>query len=205
MIDELLTRVSELDLGWLAVVAFLLPFGETVALLDVIVPGEVGLVFVGAAAGTSPRLLMVFAMGTAGAFCGDSVSWFIGHRWGTAVLSRWPRVWRHVEPALERASGHFAHHGGKSVFIARFIGALRALAPLVAGAAGLRYAVFARWNAAASVVWVGLMVALGALVGERIVSFVDRFGAVLSIAVVSGLATWFILRRKRARSSETGG
>ena len=198
MIDDLLERATELDLEWLAVLAFFLPFGETVALLDVIVPGEVGLVFVGAAAGTLPRVAVVFLFGALGAFCGDSVSWYIGHRWGTAVLSRWPRLWRHAEPALGRASLHFRHHGGRAIFYARFIGALRAVAPLVAGSAGLRYRVFAPWNAAASIVWVGLMVTLGAVAGEQIVSTVDRFSLALSGAVLLILVIWFVRRRRRA-------
>ncbi len=201
MIDDLLDRVAELDLEWLAALAFFLPFGETVALLDVIVPGEVGLVFIGAAAETPPRLAVVFAMGALGAFCGDSVSWYVGHRWGTSILSRWPRLWRHAEPALGRASLHLRRHGGRSVFFARFVGALRAVAPLVAGAAGLPFRTFAPWNAAASVTWVGLMVCLGALVGERVVSFVDRFGTALSITVVIALVIWFVRRRRATLAS----
>ena len=196
MIDDLLNRATELDLEWLAVLAFFLPFGETVALLDVIVPGEVGLVFVGAAAGTLPRVAVVFVMGALGAFCGDSVSWYIGHRWGTSVLSRWPRVWRHAEPALGRAALHFRRHGGRSIFYARFIGALRAIAPLVAGSAGLPYRRFAPWNAAASIIWVGLMVSLGAIAGEQIVSTVDRLSIALSSLVVVAVVIWFVRRRR---------
>lgn len=197
MIDDLLDRVAELDLEWLAALAFFLPFGETVALLDVIVPGEVGLVLIGAAARTPSRLVVVFLMGTLGAFCGDSVSWFIGHRWGTAMLRRWPRLWHHAQPALERATHHFDRHGGKAIFFARFIATLRAIAPLVSGAAGLPYRRFAPWNAAASITWVGLMVLLGALIGERVVSFIDRFSAVLSAAVFLALVVWFVRRRRR--------
>jgi undecaprenyl-diphosphatase len=200
MIDDLLDRVAELELEWLAAFAFFLPFGETVALLDVIVPGEVGLVLIGAAARTPPRLAVVFVMGSLGAFCGDSVSWFVGHRWGTSVLQRWPRLWRHAEPALGQAAKHFNRHGGRSIFFARFVGALRAIAPLVAGAAGLPFRIFAPWNAAASITWVGLMVLLGAVVGESVVSFIDRFGRLLSIAVVTALVVWFLRRRQRTRN-----
>ena len=42
MIESLLDRVAELDTHWLLLLAFFLPFGETVALLDAIVPGELG-------------------------------------------------------------------------------------------------------------------------------------------------------------------
>ena len=200
MLDNFLDEIADLAIGWLALAAFLLPFGETVAFLDLLVPGEVGLVFVGAAADTPGRVLIVFGAGTLGAFCGDSLSWYIGHRWGIAVLSRWPALWRHAEPRLEEASAHFAQHGGRSIFVARFIAALRALAPLAAGAAGLEYRRFAPWNAAASVLWVGIVVTLGAVFGEAVVSFIDRFSVVVSVVAVALLIAWFTYRRVRARA-----
>lgn len=200
MLEQFLDQVADLHLAWLALLAFALPFGETVAFLDVIVPGEVGLVFVGAAARTPDRVLVVYVLGVCGAFCGDSTSWYIGRRWGVAVLSRWSRLWRHAEPALERAGAHFDRHGGRSVFLARFVGALRALTPLVAGASGLRYRTFAPWNALASLVWVGLVVGLGAAFGERIVSTVDRFATALSIIVLALISALLIRRWRRVRS-----
>ncbi len=199
MLDSLLDEVAGLSTGWLAAIAFLLPFGETVALLDFVVPGEVGLVFVGAAARTAPRIAIVYVCAVAGAFCGDSVSWFIGHRWGTAVLTRWPRLHRHAEPAIDRAEAHFARHGGRAIFIARFVGMLRAVAPLVAGTAGLSYRKFAPWNAAASICWVGLMITIGAIAGEAIASSVERVSLLISVAVAVLLVGWFIRRRRASR------
>lgn len=196
MINDLLDRLAELELGWMALLAFFLPFGETVALLDFLVPGEVGMILIGAAADTPERLTIVFIAGALGAFCGDSVSWYIGNRWGVALLSRSPRVWARMEPELERATGHFDRHGGKTVFVARFIGALRAVAPLVAGTSRMSYRRFAPWNAAASVMWVGLMVGLGAAFGDDIADFVDRFSLAVSIAVVVVLVFLFVRRRR---------
>ena len=44
MIEGLLDGLAGLDTHWFLLLAFFLPFGETVALLDAIVPGEVGMV-----------------------------------------------------------------------------------------------------------------------------------------------------------------
>ena len=47
MIDRILDDLTGIDTIWLAVLSFFLPFAETVALLDLLVPGEVGMVVVG--------------------------------------------------------------------------------------------------------------------------------------------------------------
>ena len=196
MIGDLLDRLTELDLVVLVIVTFLLAFGETVAFMDFIAPGEVGMVLVGAAADTPGRVVYVWVSGALGAFCGDSVSWFVGHRWGVAVLQRWPRLWARAEPSLARAERFFGRHGGRAIFIARFVGALRALAPLVAGSASLPYGRFAPWNAAASIVWVGVVVTLGALFGDSIAAAVDRVGLAISAIAVLGIITWLVVRRR---------
>lgn len=195
MIDELLEDLTGVDTIWLAIVSFFLPFGETVAFLDFLVPGEVGMIIVGVAAETPGRVAIAIGFGTLGAFCGDSVSWYIGHRWGLAVLRKWPWLWRRMEPQLEHATAHFERHGGKSIFAARFVGALRAIAPLVAGTAGLPYRAFAPWNAAASVSWVSLIVTLGAVFGRNIESLVERLATVVSIVGVTVVVVWFVRRR----------
>ena len=196
MIDEFLDDLAGIETGWLALVAFLLPFGETVAFLDFLVPGEVGMVLVGVAARTPGRVAIAIVAGMCGAFCGDSVSWYIGHRWGTAVLQKWPWLWHRIEPQLAHATDHFERHGGKSIFAARFVGALRAIAPLVAGTAGLTYRRFAPWNAAASVCWVSLVVTIGAVFGRNVENLVGRLAQTISILGVVVVVVWFVRRRR---------
>ena len=199
MIDGLLDDLTGVDTLWLAIVAFFLPFGETVAFLDFLVPGVVGMIIVGVAAETPGRVAIAICAGMLGAFCGDSVSWYIGHRWGTTVLQKWPWLWHRIEPQLAHATAHFERHGGKSIFAARFVGALRAIAPLVAGTAGLPYRKFAPWNAAASVSWVSLIVILGAVFGRNIESLVERLAQIVSILGVTVVVVWFVRRRRAHR------
>ena len=203
MIGDLLDRLTEFDLSVLVLITFSLAFGETVAFLDLLAPGEVGMVLVGAAADTPRRLVVVWAAGALGAFCGDSVSWFVGHRWGVAALKRWPRVWARTEPSLLRAEDFFARHGGSAIFTARFVGALRALAPLVAGSAKFPYRRFAPWNAAASIVWVGVVVTLGAVFGDAIADTADRAGLAISAVAVVAIVIWMTWRRRSRRSPAT--
>ena len=177
MIEGLLDGLAGLDTHWFLLLAFFLPFGETVALLDAIVPGEVGMVLVGAAASEAGvPLPVVIIVGALGAFLGDSTSWYIGHRWGYRIITRWQPIHRRLAGPLERAERHFATNGGKTVFVGRFVGALRALVPLVAGTSGMTYRRFVPANAAASILWVSAMVILGAVFGKAVASTIDRFG-----------------------------
>jgi membrane-associated protein len=201
VIESLLDHVAELDPVWILLLAFLLPYGETVALLDAVVPGEVGMVLLGAAAAQNEvPVIAVVAVATVGAFLGDSTSWLIGHYWGETLLLRWEPVRKRTEEPLERAERFFARRGGQTVFLARFVGALRALVPLAAGTAGMPYRRFWPWNAAASVTWVTAIVMLGAVFGETVAQTVDRYSVAVSIVVA--LVIIFLLGRSwRRRTS----
>lgn len=204
MIDGLLDQLAGLDTQWFLLLAFLLPFGETVALLDAVVPGEVGLVLIGAAAErANVSLVAVIAVGSAGAFLGDSTSWYIGHRWGVSLITRWEPVRRRTEAPLRRTEQYFAKYGGITVFGGRFVGVLRAFVPLVAGMSGMTFRQFLPWNIAASVLWVGAVVMLGAIFGETVASAVDRFGVLLTILLVA-VALVLVVRhlRKRQRAHD---
>jgi membrane protein DedA with SNARE-associated domain len=104
-----------------------------------------------------------------------------------------------MEGPLARTEAHFSRYGGQTVFVGRFVGALRALVPLVAGTSGMSYRAFLPWNIAASILWVSAMVILGAVFGRTIVSAVDRFGIVVTSAVVV-LALALFVRHRRIRS-----
>ena len=197
MVTDLLERLGELSTVGLCVAVALLAFSETAILLDLAVPGEVGLVLAGAAAahGDHPVAAVVLA-GAVGATAGDTVSYLVGRRWGRAVIERFALTRRRLTPVVDRAEAHFARHGGRSVFLARWVGALRAVVPFVAGLGRLRVATFLAWNVVASLAWASVVVLLGWGFGERVASVVDRVGLGLSTVVVVGLvAAWWWRRR----------
>lgn len=197
MVTDLLERLGELSTIGLCVAVALLAFSETAILLDLAVPGEVGLVLAGAAAahGDHPVAAVVLA-GALGATAGDTASYLVGRRWGRAVIDRFALTRRRLAPVVDRAEAHFAQHGGRSVFLARWVGALRAVVPFVAGLGRLRAASFLAWNVLASLAWASVVVLLGWGFGERVASVVDRVGLGLSAVVVAGLvATWWWRRR----------
>jgi membrane-associated protein len=195
--SSILDAVGRLG-GWLLCVAvFGVAFGESAVLMDLVIPGEVGMVVAGAAAkrnDVSPWLLVVVA--SLGSILGDSFSYLVGRRWGMSLVRRWGWLRRRVEPRFERARRYFERRGGRAVFVARWVGALRAVVPAVAGTSEMPYRRFLLWDAAAAVLWVTTMVWLGAIFGDDIARVVDRIGTGISLVVIGGIVLLVVLRSK---------
>jgi membrane-associated protein len=206
MAETILDAVADLGGPLLYLITFLLAFGETAAFLDFIVPGEVGLVVAGAAAeyGGEPLVVMIL-VGAAGATLGDSVSYWLGNRFGVQLVERWDFTRRRLLPKVERAQVYFERRGGAAVFFGRFVGALRAVVPLVAGTAEMRFRRFLVWNVAASLCWAGAVVSLGYFFGRSIAKGIDRLGFWISIVVVALLAAWLGIRRLRRGRAQRAG
>jgi undecaprenyl-diphosphatase len=97
-----------------------------------------------------------------GATSGDAVSYWLGRRYGHLVERVWPFT-RHPE-LLARGYAFFERHGGKSVFIGRFFGPLRAVIPLVAGISKMRPMRFWIANVSSAFVWAPALLLPGALI-----------------------------------------
>lgn len=176
----------------------ILAFSETAMFLDLLVPGEVGMVLAGAAgARGDTSLLGLVGAGAFGAVLGDTFSYVLGRRYGSRLVHRWDFVRRRLEPHLEGAHAYFARKGGVAVFGARWVGALRAVVPFVAGTAAMPYPRFLLWNVLASLGWVTTTVTLGWVAGEPAANVVDRIGPVLSAVVVVLLVLSWMRRRRR--------
>lgn len=201
MADQVLTWISQLGPAALYGVTALLAFAETAVLADIVLPGEAGMVVVAAAAArrAQAELPILMAAGVVGAVVGDSVSYAIGRGIGVDIVNRWAFTRRHFSGAVRKAKRRFSAHGGATVFLGRFVGALRAVVPLVAGGAGMPYPRFLAWNVAASLVWVPLVLSLGWFAGAAIAEAIDHLGWAISAAVVVALGGWFAVRQWRRR------
>jgi membrane protein DedA with SNARE-associated domain len=107
----------------------LVTFGESFVLTGMFVPGTVLLVIMG---GLVPQGyydfqdLALFAIG--GSIVGDAVSYELG-RLGRFHADKYSFLSRY----LENGKAFFFTHGGKSVFMGRFVGPIRPIIPFIAG------------------------------------------------------------------------
>ncbi len=179
---------------WGYAVVFLVTAIECSAFLGVLVPGEMFVVFGGFLASRSVFDLDVFIMvAGAGAIVGDSLGYEMGRHLGRAWLLRFGRHVGIREEQLERADRFFVRHGGKAVFIGRFVGFLRAFAPFVAGSSRMPYTRFLFYNATGAFLWAAAFSTIGYLAGESwraAEGWIGRASAILAglIALVAVLA-----------------
>jgi membrane protein DedA with SNARE-associated domain len=172
--------------------------------MGVPLPGEITLISASlmAAAGIT-NIWGVALAAAAGAIIGDSIGYAIGRRGGRALLERMGRRFpKHLGPAhLARAERTFARWGVWTVFFGRFVALLRILAGPLAGALRVPYRKFLLANAAGGICWaVGTSFVIY-FVGRKASDWLHDFSWIaLALAVVVGLVSTFVLRRRAARA-----
>lgn len=93
--------------------------------------------------------------------------------------------------------------GGWAIFIGRFVGLVRPLAPFAAGAVRMPYRPFLAYNVAGALAWAGVTVALGYFTGTAAEPLLRSFGVVMVGAGAVVILAVVALRRGR-RGATTG-
>jgi membrane protein DedA with SNARE-associated domain/membrane-associated phospholipid phosphatase len=200
---NVLTHIVSRFENWVYLIVFAAATLESAALLGLLVPGE-SLVLIGGFLASRGILDLgdLIAVVAAGAVLGDSIGYELGRRFGRTWLIRHGRWLGIGEGRLRGVDVFFARHGRKTVFLARFVGFLRALVPFVAGSSRMRYRSFMPYNVLGGVTWSALTVFLGYFLGAswRIAEdWIGRAAAVVGIVLVFVVALallWGTLARR---------
>jgi len=192
MVHEIVNFVAA-HASWAGPIMFLLSFGESFAFLSLLFPGTTVMIAAGAfiPSGTLKFWPLVIACVT-GATAGDAISFWLGRRYAHLIAQTWPFT-RHPE-LLTRGFAFFQQQGGKSIFIGRFFGPLRAVIPLVAGISKMSPGRFWVANILSALVWAPALLLPGTftVAGLRALHAVeDREWALLAvIAALIVVAIW---------------
>lgn len=137
---------------WAAPIVFALAFGESLALIALVLPATVILWGVGALIGASGlNFWPIWAAAVLGAALGDWLSYWLGFHFNEQIARMWP-LSRNPQ-LIPKAHDFFEKWGALGVFFGRFIGPLRAVVPLVAGAVQMPRMQFQIANWASALVW----------------------------------------------------
>lgn len=176
--QPLLAFIKEHE-SWAIAIMFITAFGESFAFISLLFPGTTLLIAAGTLmqTGTLPYLPVLIGS-VVGAVLGDSVSYWLGRRYGGGIGRIWPFS-RNPE-LLPSGIKFFEKHGGKSVFIGRFFGPVRAVIPLAAGIMRMPRGWFWFANVTSALVWAPMLLFAGHEVGD----IGDRFLGAGNVAIV---------------------
>src|SRR5919202_2882686 len=118
-------------------------FGVMLESMGVPLPGETILLAAGVLVQQGHLDLgYAIAFGILGAVLGDQIGYWVGREGGRPFVLKWGRyVWITPE-RLARAEALFDRHGGKAVFLARFVAGLRVFGALIAGISHMHWGNF---------------------------------------------------------------
>jgi membrane protein DedA with SNARE-associated domain len=190
--------------GWAVAIMFITAFGESFAFVSLLFPGTSLLIAAGAlvAAGSLPYF-PILAGAVMGAVLGDTVSFWIGHRFGGGIARVWP--FTRSPELLPSGIRFFARHGGKSVFIGRFFGPVRAVIPLAAGIMRMPRGRFWFANVTSAVVWAPMLLFAGDAVGDvgdRLIGSANTTLLIFAGLTLFGIAgvVWAAMRSVRSKT-----
>lgn len=121
-------------------------------------PGETVLIAAGVYAGTTHHLAVgVVAVAAAvAAVVGDNIGYLLGRYGGSRLVERFGGRVGLTASRLKVGRYLFARHGGKVVFLGRFVTVLRTFAAFFAGMNGMRRSRFLLANTVGGVLWATL-------------------------------------------------
>jgi membrane protein DedA with SNARE-associated domain/membrane-associated phospholipid phosphatase len=200
-LQGLLEDVSNTLGAWTYLLVGFFAFAETGAFVGLVVPGETVMLLGGAVAGQGAiDIYLLIAIAWFAAWLGDTTSFFVGRRLGREfVLRHGPRVGISHE-RFEKVEAYFARHGGKTIFIGRWISLVRALAPFIAGSSGMRYRNFVPYSILGTGLWASAHILIGYFFSRSIETaahYAGRGAFLLATLIVVVAGSVFLYRHFR--------
>lgn len=195
-LDEYMADIISQYGTWTYAILFFVIFMETGFVVTPFLPGD-SLLF---AAGTfaalgSMNIYLLLGLLMIAAILGDTINYSIGHYLGERAYSiKWLK-----KEYFDKTHAFFEKHGGKTIFLARFVPIVRTFAPFVAGIGKMSYGYFITYNFVGGIVWVLLFTLAGYFFGN--IPFVRKnfefvIIAIILISVVPMFVEWWKARRE---------
>ncbi len=183
-VDTYLSEIIRLYGGWTYALLFFVIFMETGFVVTPFLPGDSLLFTAGTFA--SPLLenhlniWLLYVLLLIAAIAGDTANYWIGHAVGARAYTgeiKWIK-----KEYMDRTHAFFEKHGGKTIFLARFVPIIRTFAPFVAGVTRMSYGYFITWNLIGGFSWVTIFLFAGYFFGN--IPFVQEHFEFVVVAII---------------------
>jgi membrane protein DedA with SNARE-associated domain len=165
-------------------------FLENSIAVGLIIPGETLIILAGFYARQGVLSLPVLiVLVCVSAVLGDNTGYWIGRRFGRSFIERHGRKVRLTPARLSRADAYYERHGGKTVFLGRFVPVIRSVSCLIAGVSGMTWDRFLAYEIPSAV----LVQTEHALLGYVLGAAYQRAGGYLRNVGLVGLVALFLL------------
>lgn len=177
-LGEIITRYGTLSYA----ILFIIIFAETGFVFTPFLPGDSLLFAAGAfaAIGSFNVVGLLLLLWTA-SILGDTMNYWIGHYFGKKIIKN-PRI-PIQQDHINKTKKLFDKHGGKAIFLARFIPIIRTFAPFVAGIGKMDYVKFLYYNISGGFVWIFGFILLGYFFGN-IPSVKENFSILIILIII---------------------
>lgn len=181
--------------SWAGVITFWIALLESLPIFGYLLPGSLVLTGIGLLIGAKIlpfNAIVLWAI--AGAIVGDGLSYTLGRHYHLGIRNL--KIFIRYAGWFDQGQVFFEKHGGKSVFLGRFIGPLRPIIPVIAGMMNMRTHYFLLANVTSAILWAPAHLLPGVVLGaasvayspKQVMHFVVNLLLILLITWVVGIA-----------------
>lgn len=204
-LQGLLEDISNALGAWTYLLVGVFAFAETGAFVGLVVPGETVMLLGGAVAGQGAiSIYLLIAVAWFSAWLGDTTSFFLGRRLGREFVMRHGPRFGVSHERFEKVEDYFGRHGGKTIFIGRFVSLVRAFAPFIAGSSGMRYRAFVPYSILGTGLWASAHILIGYFFSRSIdtaAKYAGRGAFLLGTLIVVVVGVTLVARHFRVEAN----
>ena len=137
-----------------------------------------------------------------GSLISDSLWYWMGKKYGGAVVKLLCRLSMESNTCVRRTEGYFTKHGASALIVAKFLPGFGSVAAPIAGQTGMAYRLFAAYDTAGIMLWALTFTLGGRFFGDELkhhpdgLAWVARFGFLLFILLLLAFFIWRFFRQQ---------
>jgi membrane protein DedA with SNARE-associated domain len=165
-------------------------------------PGETILVLAAIYAATEPsfNVWVLIAVAAFGAIVGDNAGYWLGRKYGYALLLRYGGRIGMFEGRIKLGQYLFLKHRGKVVFLGRFVALLRILAAFLAGVNRMPWRAFLIANGSGGIIWAAVFGIGGYFFGKLLLQLHHALAPIVfTLALGAFFGCGYLIRRYEDR------